>query len=54
MAEYDKNIQRRMKYSDKVELDMYKINPSFLNQENTDTASNLHARVKRIKYRSRY
>ena len=42
-----------MEHSDKVELDMYKVNPTFLNQEITDTASNIHGRVKRIKHRSR-
>ena len=54
MAEYDKDIKRRMEHSDKVELDMYKVNPVFLNQENNDTASNIHGRVKRIKHRSRF
>lgn len=54
MAEYDKDIKRKMEHSDKVELDMYRINPAFLNQENTDTASNTHGRVKRIKHRSRF
>ena len=54
MAEYDKDIKRKMEHSDKVELDMYKVNPTFLNQENTDTASNTHGRVKRIKHRSRF
>ena len=43
-----------MEHSDKVELDMYKVNPAFLNQENTDTVSNTHGRVKRIKHRSRF
>ena len=54
MAEYDKDIKRKMEHSDKVELDMYKVNPAFLNQENTDTVSNTHGRVKRIKHRSRF
>ena len=43
-----------MEHSDKVELDMYKVNPAFLNQENTDTVSNTHGRVKRINHRSRF
>ena len=54
MAEYNKDIERRMEHSDKVELDMYKVTPTFLNQENTDTACNTQVGVKRIKYRSRY
>ena len=54
MAEYDKDIKRKMEHSDKVELDMYKVNPAFLNQGNADTASNTHGRVKRIKHRSRF
>ena len=27
MAEYDKDIKRKMEHSDKVELDMYKVRP---------------------------
>ena len=54
MSDYDKDIKRKMEHSDKVELDMYKVNPAFLNQENTDTVSNTHGRVKRINHRSRF
>ena len=54
MSDYDKDIKRKMEHSDKVELDMYKVNPAFLNQGNADTTSNTHGRVKRIKHRSRY
>lgn len=29
MAEYDKDIKRKMKQSDKAEIDMHKVNPAF-------------------------